>query len=75
MIVKLDFKNKFSKEVEMYVMKNGGEYMDAILELCEKHELEPEVAGKYLSKPIVEKIQIEASERNLIRNKKGELPF
>ena len=76
MIVKLDFKNRFSKEVEMHVQKNGGDYMDAILELCEKHEIEPEVSGKYLSKPIIEKLQIEASDRNLIKQKKsGKLPF
>ena len=76
MVVRLDFKSKFSKEVELYVQKNGGSYIDAVLELCNKFEIEPDIAGKHLSKPLIEKIQIEGGEMNLLpRKKTKELPF
>jgi len=76
MVVKIDFKNKLSREVEKYVQENGGMYMDAVLEVCSKFEIEPEVGGKHLSKPIIEKLEIEARKQNMLPRKKSkELPF
>tara|TARA_R100001015_G_C4566593_1_gene125412 strand:+ start:493 stop:768 length:276 start_codon:yes stop_codon:yes gene_type:complete len=76
MVVRLDFKSKFSREVETYVQENGGTYIEAVLEIGEKFEIEPDVAGKNLTKPIIEKIQIEGGDMNLLPRKKSkELPF
>ena len=76
MVVKVDFKNKVSKEVEAYVQKHGGPYLDAVLLVCEKLEIEPEVGAKHLTKPIIEKLEIEGRAVNLIRGKKSnKLPF
>mgnify|MGYP003388960201 CR=1 FL=1 len=58
--------NKFVSEVEDYVKDNGGGYIEAILEHCEKYNIEPQVAAKFLTKPIIEKIQAEGEDFNLL---------
>ena len=48
-------------------MKETGEgYMEAVNSLCEELELEQELVAKYLSKPIIEKIRVEAEKVNLM---------
>lgn len=58
--------NKFALEIEEFVKENGGCYMDAVLELCEQHNIEPEAAAKFLTQPIIEKIRMEGEEVNLL---------
>lgn len=55
---------KFCKQVEKYVTDNGGTYLDAVLCICEEHNVSPEVGGKMISKPLKEKLQSEAIELN-----------
>ena len=54
----------FSKQVENYVLHNGGTYLDAVLCICEEHNVSPEIGGKMISKPLKEKLQSEAIELN-----------
>jgi len=54
----------FSKLVEKHVLHNGGTYLDAVICICEEMSLSPEVAGKLVTKPIKEKLQIEATTLN-----------
>ena len=61
-----DLEKTFSKKVEERVLKNGDGYMDTINLLCEEMDIEPELAAKYLSKPIIEKIRVEAENVNLL---------
>ena len=61
-----DLEKTFSKKVEERVLKTGDGYMDTINLLCEEMEIEPELAAKYLSKPIIEKIRVEAENINLL---------
>ena len=61
-----DLEKTFSKKVEERVLKTGDGYMDTINLLCEEMEIEPELAAKYLSKPIIEKIRVEAENVNLL---------
>ena len=42
--------------------------MDAIIELAEEMGIDPGTAGKLVSRPIIEKIQIEAKEKHLLKN-------
>jgi hypothetical protein len=49
-------------------------YMDAVLHICNEHEIEPETVKKFLTKPIKEKIENEARNLNMLP-KKTELPF
>ena len=58
--------NKFSSDVEDYVKKNGGGYIEAIIALCDKHNIEPQVAAKFLTQPIIEKLQGEGEDSNLL---------
>ena len=64
----------FCKEVEWMVQDREMGYMDAVLELCEKHNLEPASAAKLLSKPIIEKIQVEGQQIHLLP-RSGALPI
>ena len=63
-----------SQQVESYILENGGEYIDAVLYICEKSNIEPKVAARYLSKPIIEKIGIEGRDMNLLPKNSAELP-
>ena len=58
--------NNFASDVEEFVKKNGGGYIEAILEVCETHIIEPQVAAKCLTQPIIEKIQTEGEDANLL---------
>lgn len=61
-----DLEKTFSKKVEERVLKTGDGYMDTINLLCEEMGIEPELVAKYLSKPIIEKIRVEAENVNLL---------
>ena len=74
MIITDDVKRTFSKEVENNVIVKGGKYIDAVLKKCDDYEIEPQVAAKLISRPIVEKLQIEGQDINLIPKEKNQLP-
>ena len=61
-----DLEKTFSKKVEDRVANTGETYMDAINHLCENMQIEQELAAKYLSQPIIEKIKVEAQQVNLL---------
>ena len=67
--------DNISRQVESYVHKNGGEYIDAVLYVCEIENIEPSVAAKYLSKPIIEKIGVEGREMNILPKNSAQLPI
>lgn len=56
----------FSRRVEEYVMSNNCRYLDAIVDISEDLNIEPQLAAKYISKPIKEKLRIEGEEVNLL---------
>jgi UDP-glucose 6-dehydrogenase len=60
-------KSEFAKLVENTVLKQKNSYMDVILDLCESHGIDPEDIKKFLSPPIIEKIENEAMQLNLIQ--------
>ena len=61
-----DLEKTFSKKVEDRVLDTRCDYMEAVNLLCEEMEIEPELVAKYLSKPIIEKIKVEAQKVNLL---------
>jgi hypothetical protein len=61
-------KEKFSNQVLERVTLTKLSFMDAIIELAEEMGIDPGTAGKLVSRPIVEKIQIEAKEKHLLKN-------
>ena len=65
----------FSKKVENIVRDRGGTYLEAVIELCEKHEIEPGIVAKSLSKPIIEKLKVEGQDLNILPKQEVQLPI
>lgn len=59
-------KSKFTKLVEATVNEFKLSYMDAILYLCEKNQLEPEDMKKFVSPIIKDKLEAEAMQLNFL---------
>lgn len=74
-IEKLIFKDEFSKQVENFVVTKHCSYMEAILVLAEQKNLEIEYVAKMISPQIKEKLQYEAGELNMLKEKKTYLPI
>ena len=55
----------FTEEVVEMADKSGA-YIESVLALCEKYNIEPQVAAKMLSKPIIEKIEREGISANIL---------
>ena len=67
----INIEETFSKEIEeLCKNRKEGKYIDAILELCEKHGIEPESVAKLVTKPIREKLKAEFEDRNMLRGMK-----
>ena len=66
-------KVKFSKMIEKAVRDLNLSHMDAIIHLCEKHNIEVEDCKKYVSNVIREKLEVEAMNLNYFP-KQNELP-
>ena len=68
MTIEQDFltKSKFTKLVEQTVTELKISYMEAILHLCDKNDLEPEDMKKFVSPIIKDKLQAEAMQLNFL---------
>ena len=55
-------KNKFTKMVEDTVRMKRLSYIDAIVHLCEQHNIEIEDIRKYISLSIKNKLEVEAQD-------------
>jgi hypothetical protein len=61
-------KKTFSRLVETYVRTHKGcPYMDAIIDVCEKNEIDLRDSKKLISKEIVQHVEFEARELNLLQ--------
>lgn len=58
------------KEVEILVKKDKMTYAEAIIEICNKREIEPEDMAKLMRKksPLKNKLEAEAKSRNIIKS-------
>ena len=56
----------FSLTIESMVHDSDITYMDAIIEYCETHGLEIEIAAKLVSGPLKSKLQVEAEDLNFL---------
>ena len=69
-------KDKFAEEIESLVLKTKMNYIDAIVEYCETNNLELDTIGKLVSRPLKEKIRVQATELNFLKKtSKGKLPL
>jgi hypothetical protein len=68
-------KEDFCKKVENVVARYKVSYMDAIIDLQEELGMDYSLVAKYLSKPLIEKLEIEGIDLNLIKKQRNALPF
>ena len=59
-------KNKFAKLIETTVSELRISYMDAILHVCDKNDIEPEDVKKFISPVIKDKVEAEAMALNFL---------
>ena len=57
---------KFALQIEEIVKCGGVTYMDAILDYCEKNNMEPDTIAPLISKPLKEKLEADAREVNFL---------
>ena len=62
-------KSKFTKLIESTVAELKIPYMDAIIKLCEKNEIEIEDIRKFISPVIKDKLEAEAMNLNYLPKK------
>jgi len=63
-------KQKFSKLVESAIIENKNmSYLDAVIMVCEKNEIEIEDSKKFISNAIKSKIESEATKLNMMQEK------
>lgn len=67
-------KNKFSKMVEKTVISHRLSYIDAIVHLCDKNDIEMEDVNKFINITLKEKIEAEAMRLNWLP-KQNALPI
>ena len=61
-------KKTFSRLVETYVRTHKGcPYMDAIIDVCDKNEIDLRDSKKLISKEIIQHVEFEAKELNLLQ--------
>lgn len=75
MLFDIEKQQQFCKSVENYVKRWNGTYLDAVVAVSEDMEIEPDAAAKFLTKPIVEKIEQEGRQINLLPKVKNRLPI
>jgi len=74
MLFSKEDQNDFMKGIEKYVLSGECGYIDAILLSCENFDIEPQVAAKFLPKPIIEKIEQEGRKFNMLPKNAAKLP-
>lgn len=65
----------FSLLIERIVVEKRIPYMDAIVDYCEKNEMEVETAAKLINSKIKQMIAAEATDLNLMKEKGNKLPI
>jgi len=64
----------FSMKIEQVVKDKSINYFDAVIWYCEKNEIEIETGAKLINTIIKKKIEAEASDANLLKEKSAKLP-
>ncbi len=62
-------KTKFAKLIESTVNDLKIPYMEAIIHVCEKNDIDPEDVKKFISPKIRDKIEVEAMDLNYLPKK------
>ena len=74
MLFSKEIQREFIKKIEEIVLSGEYGYIDAIILACDEYEVEPTIAAKFLTKPIIEKIEQEGIKFNMLPQKTSKLP-
>ncbi len=69
---------KFSYEIENVVLREKLNYIDAIIFYCEKENIEVDSISKLMTKPLKEKLKVDATRLNFMKARgvsKAKLPI
>ena len=66
-------KEELRLQVEKLVAHDGMSYTEAIIEICERKEIDPEDIAKLVKGPLKLKLEVEAMDRNIIKRTTGTL--
>jgi uncharacterized protein YdhG (YjbR/CyaY superfamily) len=66
-------KEQLKLQVEKLVHGDGMTYTEAIIEICERMEIDPEDIAKLVKGPLKNKLEVEAMDRNIIKRTTGTL--
>lgn len=66
LIVPVITKNELAKRVEHLVLNDSLKYIEAIMQVCEELDLEPEDIGKIVGGPLKDKVEGEAQRLNIL---------
>ena len=69
--MKVDFLNRagFTKLVGTAVRESKMSYMDAMVEICERNNIDPEDVKKFVGAALQSKLEVEAMQLNLLPRK------
>jgi len=62
-------KKKFAFKIDSYVANTGLTYLEAIVEYCSEIDMELEIAASLINNSLKEKIEFEAANSRMIKNK------
>ena len=65
---------KFSLEIENIAKEKRISHMDAVIDYCQKNNVEPDTVGRLITKGLKEKIEANARELNYLE-KQAQLPI
>jgi len=68
-------RDEFSLKVKQHSIESGESLMDSILHICNKNNIEVEVASKLITKDLKELIEVEMVKLNLIKKNREILEF
>jgi len=63
-------KKRLIERVEFLVRRDELTYLEAIMQVCEDHEIDPEDIGKLIDGPLKEKIESESVQLNRMKGMK-----
>ena len=67
--------NKFAFIIENMVKEKKISYIEAILEYCKTHEIDPSNTKSMINKTLKEKVAYEAQNLNMLKEKVAKLPL
>lgn len=67
-------RSKFTEVIESYVIGSNLSYIDAVIEACDSHDIDPQDVKKFIAPNIKKKIEAEAMNLNFLP-KRNQLIF